>query len=85
LNDNLILEAHPNPIRVGHTMMINGIDGLEVIINIYTMNGRLISKDKHPVANRSINMSLEQEAGTYYLQVIQSDGQKGGMVVLVTE
>ena len=85
LNDNLILEAHPNPIRVGHTMMINGIDGLEVIINIYTMNGRLISKDKHLVANRSINMSLEQEAGTYYLQVIQSDGQKGGMVVLVTE
>jgi subtilisin family serine protease len=85
LEDHLIFEAHPNPIRAGNEFTINGIEGNEVSIKIYTMNGRLISKDKHPVANRSIKMPFNQKAGTYYLQVIQSDGHKGGVVVLVTE
>jgi hypothetical protein len=66
------IKAFPNPTS-GNFKIKMPIDVNDVLVHIYSKDGKLISNNKHNVINRQIELSLKKEASGVYLAKIFLD------------
>lgn len=77
---DLVLSAYPNPTSGSFEIELPGTDR-EVTIEIYSLDGRVISNKKYTVENGTAQLTLEKESKGVYIAKIHLDTVKNVKII----